>query len=214
MDSIWATVLFTWVVIVVYPLTKSLYGYMRKKGLGHSKTVYYNRKVIHILTGGLAAVLVPYLFSSPLLPAVFAATLAVLTYLPHRRNRLMYWFQVEDNMYEVHFCIMWGMVITLGWVIFHNWWYGVIPVAFMAFGDGVTGIVRNVLYNRRNKSWIGNLAMAAVTIPIGYIGLGYTGALAGLIASVIEHFEVTAMIDDNITVPLTSFLTILVLQLI
>ena len=120
----------------------------------------------------------------------------------------MSWFQVEENDYEIHFIIMWGVIITLAWLIFHNWWYGVIPVAFMAFGDGVTGIVRNMLYNRRTKSWLGNIAMAAVVIPIGYIALGWIGALAGLLASIVEHFE-SNPIDDNITVPLVSFLTIL-----
>ena len=183
---------------------------MRKRGMTHIKAVYYNRKIIHILAGGVAAFLVPYLFTTPLYPGVLATVLAIATYLPHKKNKLMDWFQTEDNMYEVHFCITWGLVISLGWLIFKNWWYGVIPVSFMAFGDGVTGIIRNMMYNKRTKSWIGNLAMAAVTIPLGYIALGNVGALAGLLASIVEHFEVTNIIDDNITVPLTSFLTILV----
>jgi phytol kinase len=209
-EAIWDTILFIWVMIVVYPITKNLYRYMRNKGLPHVKAVYYNRKIIHILAGGLVALTVPYLFQTPLLPGILAAVLAIATYLPHRSGRLMYWFQVEDNMYEVNFCIMWGIVISLAWLIFHNWWYGVIPVAFMAFGDGVTGIVRNMLYNRRTKAWIGNIAMAILTIPIGYITLGYIGGLAGLIASITEHFEIKPIIDDNITVPLISFLTLLI----
>ena len=209
MEAVWTIILFIWVIIVVHPITKTLYNYMRKKGLSHIKAVYYNRKIIHILAGGLVVILVPYIYSTPLLPAILSAILAIATYLPHRQNKLMYWFQTEDNMYEVNFCIMWGVIVTLGWLIFKNWWYGVIPVAFMAFGDGVTGIVRNMLYNKRTKSWIGNIAMAAVTIPIGYIALGNIGAIAGLLASIVEHFEVANIIDDNITVPLTSFLTIL-----
>ncbi|MEM4833765.1 MAG: dolichol kinase, partial [Thermosphaera sp.] len=68
---------------------------------------------------------------------------------------------------------------------------------------------RNALYNRRNKSWFGNLAMAVVTVPVGQIVLGLPGALAGLIASIVEHFEIHSKIDDNITVPLVSFLIIL-----
>ncbi|ADI31375.1 dolichol kinase [Staphylothermus hellenicus] len=209
-ESIWATLLFIWVMIVVYPITKNLYKYMRRKGLSHIKAVYYNRKIIHILAGGLVALSVPYLFETPLLPAILAAVLAIATYMPHRRNKLMDWFQTEDNMYEVHFCIMWGVVITFAWLIFHNWWYGVIPIVFMAFGDGVTGIVRNMLYNRRTKAWIGNLAMALVTIPIGYLVLGPLGGVAGLLASIIEHFEIKPLIDDNITVPLASFLVLLI----
>lgn len=209
MEGLYTAILLIWVIIVVHPITKILYNHMRRKGLSHIKAVYYNRKIIHILAGGLVAVLVPYLYSTPLLPGILAGILALATYLPHRKNNLMYWFQTEDNMYEVHFCIMWGIVISLGWLIFKNWWYGVIPVAFMAFGDGVTGIVRNILYNKRTKAWIGNIAMATVTIPLGYIALGNIGAIAGLLASIVEHFEVANIIDDNIIVPLTSFLTIL-----
>lgn len=209
MEGIWAGIILLWVIFVVQPLTRWTYNVMRNKGITHIKAVYYNRKIIHILAGGLAVFLVPFLFTTPLYPVILAAILAIATYLPHKQKKLMYWFQTEDNMYEVHFCIMWGIVVTLGWLIFKNWWYGVIPVAFMAFGDGVTGIVRNMLYNKRTKSWIGNLAMAAVTIPLGYIALGNIGAVAGLLASIVEHFEVTNLIDDNITVPLTSFLTIL-----
>jgi phytol kinase len=209
-EALWATILFIWVMIVVYPITKNLYRYMRSRGVSHVKAVYYNRKIIHILAGGLVALTVPYLFQTPLLPGILATVLAIATYLPHRNGKLMYWFQVEDNMYEVNFCIMWGLVISLAWLIFHNWWYGVIPIVFMAFGDGVTGIVRNILYNRRTKAWIGNLAMALLTIPVGYITLGYIGGLAGLIASITEHFEIKPIIDDNITVPLISFLTLLI----
>ena len=84
-----------------------------------------------------------------------------------------------------------------------------VPVAFMAFGDGVTGIVRNAIYNRRTKAWIGNLAMALVTVPLGYAIFGYIGGLAGLVASIIEHYEIKPFIDDNLTVPLTSFLIII-----
>ncbi len=208
-EGLWALILFIWVVIVVHPITRNLYNYMTGKGMPHIKAVYYNRKVIHILAGGLVALLVPVLFETPLYPVIMVIVLAVLTYLPHRTGKLMYWFQTEDNMYEVHFIIMWGLVTTLAWFIFNNWWYGIIPVAFMAFGDGVTGIVRNIMYNRRTKAWIGNIAMAMVTIPIGYLVLGWIGGVAGLLASIIEHYELKPLIDDNITVPLISFLVIL-----
>jgi hypothetical protein len=87
-----------------------------RRGLPHRVAVYYNRKVLHMLTGGLVAVLVPYVFRGPLLLVVMVAVLAVGNDLPHRMNRLFYWYQVEDNMYEVHFIIMWGVIMTLGFI--------------------------------------------------------------------------------------------------
>jgi len=200
-------------MIVVQPLTLTFYKWAKKRGIKENKIIYYNRKIIHMLAGGLVALLVPFLFETPLLPFTLAMVLAVLTYIPHKTGKLMYWFQVEDNMYEVNFCIMWGTVIAASWIIFgmnqQAYWYGVVPVAFMAFGDAVTGLVRNMMYGKRTKSWYGNLAMLAVTVPIGAAVIGLPGAVAGILSSIVEHFEIPGIIDDNITVPLVGFLTLL-----
>jgi dolichol kinase len=104
---------------------------------------------------------------------------------------------------------MWGVILTLGWIVAGgNFWFGVLPILFMAVGDAVTGVARNALYRRRTKSWWGNLAMAAFSIPAGAI-LGIAGVLAGAIVSVVEHFEF-GPIDDNITVPSISFLILVI----
>jgi len=200
--------LFAWVIFVAVVMTRKLYNYMRRRNVGNSVAVYYNRKVIHIFTGGVVGVIVPYIFKTPLLPFVMAMLLAIFLYIPHRRRKLFHWFQTEENTYEVSFCIMWGIVLTLGWMLSQgNFWFGVLPVIFMSVGDAVTGIVRNLLYKRRTKSWWGNLAMASFSIPTGAI-LGVAGILAGTVASFIEHFEAKP-IDDNITVPLSSFIILM-----
>jgi len=51
------------------------------------------------------------------------------------------------------------------------------------------------------------LAMALFSIPIGAI-MGLAGMFAGAVASFIEHFEIKP-IDDNVLIPLTSFITLL-----
>jgi dolichol kinase len=179
------------------------------RGVQHNVAVYYNRKVIHIFTGGLVASLVPCIFETPLFPLAMASFLAVFLYIPRKTGRLMYWFQVEENAYEVSFCLMWGFVVTLGWLVSGgNFWFGVLPVLFMSVGDAMTGIVRNTLYKRRTKSWWGNLAMAAFSVPVGAAVLGVAGALAGTISSIVEHFE-SNPIDDNITVSLSAFLILI-----
>lgn len=205
--------LFVWVIFVVTILTRYLYNYMtKKKNCEHNVAVYYNRKIIHILVGGVVAALVPFLFRTPILPLIMSMFLGILTYAPHRTGKLMYWFQTEDNAYEVTFCVMWGVIITLGWVVSGgDFWFGVLPVLFMAVGDAFTGLVRNTLYRKRTKSWWGNLAMAAFSIPVGSV-LGIAGILAGAVVSIIEHYEF-GPIDDNITVPSVSFL-ILVLAML
>ncbi|MEM4968898.1 MAG: hypothetical protein QXU63_04375 [Nitrososphaerota archaeon] len=50
-------VLFVWVVFLVTFLTKRIYEFMKKRGLRDNVVVYYNRKIIHILAGGLVAII-------------------------------------------------------------------------------------------------------------------------------------------------------------
>ncbi|HIP85424.1 MAG TPA: dolichol kinase, partial [Pyrodictium sp.] len=75
----WAIALLAYVMAVVVG-TKALYDIMRKHGLPHNVAVYYNRKAIHVLAGGVVALLVPLLFSEPWIPFVLALVLALLTY--------------------------------------------------------------------------------------------------------------------------------------
>jgi dolichol kinase len=199
-----AIFLLSWVIFVVNVLTRKLYDLMRKRGLEHNVAVYYNRKVIHVLAGGLCALIVPAAFNSFILPLAVSILLAFSLSLFHKKNKLMYWFQTEDNMYEISFCIMWGLIISLGWILSGgDFRIGILPVIFMSIGDAITGIVRNILYKRRTKSWWGNLAMALFSMIAGAI-VGFAGVLAGAAASLIEHFEFKP-IDDNVLIPVTSF---------
>ncbi|MEM2145542.1 MAG: hypothetical protein QW279_09285 [Candidatus Jordarchaeaceae archaeon] len=200
--------LFSWVIFVATILTKHIYGWMRKKSIEHNVAIYYNRKVIHMLAGGVCAIAVPFVFKTAVLPFAMAILLAIFIYTPHKLGKIMYWFQTRDNAYEVSFCIMWGLVISLGWLFSGGeFWFGVLPVLFMSIGDAITGVIRNYVYHRRTKSWWGNLAMAMFSIPVGAT-LGVAGILAGGVASFIEHFEFNP-IDDNITVPAVSFLILI-----
>ena len=211
-EALIAVILLAWVLLVVTIISKNFYRRIAKRDKD-LVAVYYTRKLIHITAGGLVVLLVPFLFKSPLIPFLLAETLAVLTYIPHKTGKLMVWFQVSENMYEVNFCIMWGIIVAIAWIIFNNPWYGVIPITFMSFGDAITGIIRNKIYGMRTKAWIGNLGMAIFCVPLGYFALGMSGAIAGFLASIIEHFEFSNIVDDNITVPLISFITILILRI-
>jgi len=199
-----STLLFLWVLFVSLLLTRKTYYIWVRRGMAHNVAVYYNRKIIHILAGGVVAVIVPFIFKSYLPILALVTVLAVGNYLPHQLKRLHHWYQVEENMYEVHFIIMWGAVMGLGFLL-DNLIIAVLPILFMSVGDGVTGFVRNILFSRRTKSWWGNLAMACFCIPAGLALYGLAGALAGALASIVEKFEF-GPIDDNITVPLIGFL--------
>lgn len=190
-----------WVVFVTSILTKKLYEYMVSRNIPHNVAVYYNRKIIHIAAAGLVAFLTPYIYRDPLIPFAMGLFFGLVTYLPRRMNKLMYWFQVPENAYEVHFTIFWGLSILLVYLFTGNMSLAVLPAIFVSVGDGVTGIVRNALYKRRVKSWYGNIAMVATIAPIGYIFAGLGGLVAGIVASLVEKIE---NLDDNITIPLVT----------
>ncbi|MEM4826989.1 MAG: dolichol kinase, partial [Desulfurococcaceae archaeon] len=86
----------------------------------------------------------------------------------------------------------------------------VVPPLFISFGDAVTGVIRNAVYGRRTKSWIGNLGMLAVTTLIGYLYARYPGLIAGIASTIAEHFEFAPHVDDNILITLVASSIILV----
>ena len=195
-------------VLGVVLATKPIYHYLRRKGLPHNVAIYYNRKIIHIFAGGLVAFLVPYLFTAPLVPLLMALALGAFLYYWHWRGRLLYWFQTEENMFEVNFTIAWGLSLLILWLATGDPRISVVPAVFIAIGDGVTGIIRNALFAKRTKHWLGNIGMALVIIPLGYLLAGTIGAIAGAVASYVERYEFPP-IDDNILVALATLIVLL-----
>ena len=130
---------------------------------------------------------------------------------------MLYWFQTDDDINDVSFCLMWGVAVFVLWVIMENPWIAIIPLVFMAFGDGVTGIVRNAIFKKRIKHPIGNVFMLALCIPMGYILVHFSGipemamwgVIAAIVASVVERYEI-GPIDDNILITVSSSIVLYV----
>lgn len=194
-----------WEIFVIKVLTKKLYHVLKSKGLPENVVVYYNRKIIHIAAGG-AVLLVPIIYKEPWIPVGLTLLLTALVVKSRKKeDKFMYWFQTKDNDYEVHFLVMTVIMLSLGYAL-GDPWCGVLPIAFMAIGDGVTGIIRNALFKRRTKSWWGNLGMLITNVIIGSIK-GVPGMISGAVAAIVEKFEFFGgKIDDNVTVPLVSFI--------
>jgi len=209
-EIVYASALLAWVILLTFFLCKRLYLWGLSKGIEGERIVYYNRKIVHILAGGLPAALVPLLFKSPVVPLALALLLAVLNYARHKTGRLSHWYQMKENIFEVYFCVMWGVTLALGWVVFGNPRVAILPPLFLSVGDGVTGIFRNAILKKRTKSWLGNLAMLLACAPIGYMIRGHSGLAAGVVASFVEHFEL-GRVDDNITIPLSAFFVLVIL---
>jgi len=224
-EILWIIILTIYAVSITF-MTKKTYDLMLNKGIQKSDVVYYNRKIIHIFAGGVIALIVPIVFSSSIYPLFCGLSITIITYLSHKRRggKLLYWFQTEDNLNDVSFCFMWGITIFVLWEIMEAMgnhtvapWIAIIPAVFVSFGDGVTGITRNVLFNKRTKHPIGNVFMAAVCTPLGYFlagfgGIAIGGALAGIVASTMERYEF-GPIDDNILITISSSIILYIFML-
>jgi len=203
-----ASMLFVYVVIVIFELRK-LYYALRSRGFPEHRAVYLNRKLVHVLGGGVVSLLVPVLFSSPLIPLIFSVIAASIMIAYHRRGRLLWWFQVKDNSYEVNFALVWGVSLLVLWLLLGEARYAVLPLIFISFGDAVTGFVRNLVVKKRTKHWVGTIAMLSITIPVGAVYAGLTGIVAAAASSVAEKFEARP-IDDNVLIGLTSTLILII----
>jgi phytol kinase len=195
-------------------LTKSTYALMKKHNFEEMVAVYYNRKILHMAAGGVVAILVPFLFNSWVYPLVIGLALTLLTALPRLKGKTMDFMQTKENWNDSKFTLMWGLSIAIMWLLFNNPFIAIIPALFMAFGDAVTGVVRNALYRKRTKSPIGNVFMLIVCILIGYF-LANTGAspiplwgvLAAVVASIVERYEI-GPVDDNILITVATMIVL------
>ena len=209
-EILWMFILAIYVVLVTYSM-KYVYEWMMKKRVAKKDAVYYDRKLIHIFSGGIITLVVPFVFNSPYYPLICGLGLTALTYFSHKSGRRLHWFQTEDNQNDVHFCFMWGLSIFILWSITNNAWIAVIPAAFMAFGDGITGIVRNAAFGKRSKHPIGNVYMGCVCVIIGYYlgsladlsGMALGGVIAAIAASLVERYELGPF-DDNVLITIVS----------
>lgn len=194
--------LLLWNLFIIHFLTKWVYNFVLKyKGI---PAEYIGRKIIHIFCGGIIALLIPVLYEGYYEFVILSAYGLGAYLLLWRHFRLLYWFQVKENMYEVHFTIAYGTSLLLG-VLLQNIMIGLIPLLFMSFGDSVTGLVRAITQRKQVKSLDGSLAMLIVCSLIGFVFLGMYGIMLGVVATFVEKIP---GIDDNITVPLVTVLLV------
>ena len=207
-------------VVAVFFVTRSTYRLMKKRGIYETVAVYYNRKILHMATGGIIALLVPLLFDSWIYPLATGLALTLITILARLKGQSMDFMQIKENWNDTKFILMWGLSIAILWILFNDPFLAIIPALFMSFGDAVTGLVRNALYKERSKKPIGNVFMLIVCVVIGYYFASIAvnpipiwGIIAAVAASIVERFEI-GPIDDNILITVTTMFFLIVGSLI
>lgn len=197
--------LLLWNLFVIHFVSKWAYRFAQK--YENIPGAYIGRKVIHSLGAGVTAITIPFFFVG-YYEFVILSAFALSAYLFFWRHyKLLYWFQVRKNMYEVHFGIAYGFVLIIG-IFLQNLMVALIPLLFMSFGDSATGLVRAITQNKQVKSWDGSLAMFLICSIIGWFFLGIYGIIIAAIATMIERIP---GIDDNITVPIVTTLLVYLL---
>ena len=190
--------LLVWNLFVVHYITKWVYNFVTR--YNDIPAAYVGRKIVHIFSGGITAILIP-LFYEGYYELVTISAFGLAAYLLFkRRYQPMYWFQIKENMYEVHFAFAYGAILLIG-VLLQNLMVGLIPLFFMSFGDSATGLIRAITQKKHVKSWEGSVAMFIICSIIGYAFLGLYGIGIGAVATLVEKIP---GIDDNITVPIIT----------
>lgn len=190
--------LLVWNLFVIHYLTKWVYTFVIR--YNDIPAAYVGRKIVHIFGGGITAILIPFFYEGYYELVTISAFGLAAYLLFRRRYQRMYWFQIKENMYEVHFAFAYGAILLIG-VLLQNLMIGLIPLFFMSFGDSATGLIRAVTQKRHVKSWEGSLAMFIICSVIGYGFLGVYGIGIGAVATLVEKIP---GIDDNITVPIIT----------
>ncbi len=211
----WACALSVYVLMIL-ALTRLPYRAMVARGMAPIRAVYYVRKLVHMFAGGVGSIMVPLVFTDPWYPLVSGLLLTMLLYITHFTGWRFYWFQTKDNRNDVKFALMWSGSVSLLWWLLNDPWLAILPALYMAFGDGITGVVRNAMIQKRSKHPIGNVFMLILCAPLGWWigGLAYPpiaewGLLSAIVATVIERYEF-GPIDDNILITVAASAVLLV----
>jgi len=179
--------------------------------IGEKYGTYMARKAIHILSAGVSVLLARLIFSDWLAPLLLGSLMVAFTVFGHLRKPYG-WFQITKNYADIYFTVACTVLLVVFWN--YNVWIGVLSALFLAWGDGLTGIVRNFVYGKRNKGIWGNFAMLAVCLTLAYFmngRVGYVAFVGAAFASIVEKFE---RVDDNISIPFGSALVMALLPVI
>ena len=132
-DIVWFGILGLWAGIVVYGI-KPFYHYLRNQGSEHMVAVYYNRKVAHMLAGGVPIIAAPLVFDNPVWVLLGGVLGSIALATTHVLDKRLWWMQTEQNMNDATFALMLGISVYVIWEYSDEPWLAVLPSLFMAIG--------------------------------------------------------------------------------
>jgi dolichol kinase len=179
---------------------------------------YISRKIGHG-AGGLAFLASALLSSAgwPIIVSAVFGSLLLLAHIsrPHAFRGVGGAGRREGILAEVWFAWVAVPVYAVAWLWLKLPGVAVACLLFMAWGDGVTGLVRSQVYKRPVKGRWGSLAMLGTCLVIAavFVRPPWIGAAAALVAVGAERlfgeYGTLRWGDDNWAIPLFSLVTIL-----
>lgn len=174
---------------------------------------YISRKIGHIAGG--VAFLVCLFFNSPGWPIILSSSFGLILLLarltkPDTFRGVGGSGRNSKVMAEVWFPWVAVPVFTVSWAWLERPALAVSVLLFMAWGDGITGLVRSRLYSRPVKGLWGSLGMLVVCLIISLVLIKpfWIGVVTSIIAVIVEwafgdngRFK---WADDNWAIPLVS----------
>jgi phytol kinase len=176
---------------------------------------YISRKVGHA-AGGVAFLLAAFVFSSGWWPLILSVGFVLLlwsarAFKPETFRGVGGSGRPTDTMAEVWFPLAGALLIGIGWIWLDRPIETVVCLLFMAWGDGVTGLIRSQFYKKAVKGLWGTAGMAAacLTISWAFIHPFFIGAVTATAATATEWLcgdvGILKKLDDNIAIPVISF---------
>ena len=113
-DLIWFGILGLWAAVVVFGI-KPFYHYLREQGSEHMVAVYYNRKVAHMLAGGVPIIASPMVFDNPIWVLIGGVLGSIALAATHVLDKRLWWMQTDQNMNDATFALMLGISVFVIW---------------------------------------------------------------------------------------------------
>jgi phytol kinase len=180
---------------------------------------YLTRKIGHA-AGGLAFLLGAFWYSSAFWPIILSTSFGSVMLVTHYRKPDLFRGvggngRQDGAISEVWFPFIAVPVFLISWQWLQKPMLGIACLLFMAWGDGLTGLVRSYVYHKSAKGWWGSLAMLAACLIIAVLFIvplwvGLTGAVVAVLAEqVFGRQGIVRWGDDNWAIPALSLGVIL-----
>ena len=184
----------------------------------HGVPNYISRKIGH--GAGGVAFLAALFFATAAWPIAVAAGFGVLLLTarlvkPELLRGVGGTGRASTALAEVWFPWVAVPVFAISWLWLDRPEVAVASLLFMAWGDGITGLVRTLVYHRAVKGLWGSLAMLCVCLAIAGVLVRpfWIGIIASVVAVAVERtfgeYGVFKWADDNWAIPLASMGTII-----